>query len=146
MRYRCYGSVGVCSEASNHSFARFKYKRSRLLAACQGTACPLVGGIAVSMRKSSRSELRMLRTMMTHFGVNTKCYFCKQPLLTMEEIVSEDGSWHLASKTAPLPIKTKMTIHHRNGDHNDQSVRNRKPCHQKCHKRFHMKERHAKSK
>ena len=96
----------------------------------------------MSMRKSSRSELRMLRVMMSHFGVSTDCYFCGKPLIAMADVLAADGKWHLAGKLAPLPIKTKLTIHHENGDHTDNTYENRKPCHQKCHKRFHMEERH----
>ena len=97
----------------------------------------------MSMRKSSRSELRMLRVMMSHFGLTTKCFFCKKSLLKLEDVICQDGELHIAGKTPPQPIKTKLTIHHEDGNHYNNDSENRKPCHSKCHKSFHMHERQA---
>jgi len=99
----------------------------------------------MSMRKSSRSELRMLRMMMNHFGTATKCYFCKEPLLKLEDLIADDGTWHIIRGS--IPIKTKLTIHHKDGNHKNNEESNRKPCHRTCHRSFHMKEtQHAKHK
>src|SRR5580704_2708761 len=100
----------------------------------------------MSMRRSIKSELRMLRVMMSHFGLITRCCFCKQSLLRLEDVVGSDGELHIAGKESPQPIKTKLTIHHENGKHRDNREENRKPCHQACHKAFHMKERQRQKK
>src|ERR1700734_476342 len=94
---------------------------------------------SMSMRKSSRSELRMLRMMVTHFGLITKCCFCKKPLLELEDMLHPDGELHIVGH--PLPIKTKLTIHHGDGVHQNNADENRQPAHSTCHKRFHMTER-----
>lgn len=97
----------------------------------------------MSMRKSSRSELRMDRVMLWHFGTITKCHFCKQPLLDIEELRQADGKIHMAGRQVP-PIKTKLTVHHKDGDHSNNDPKNRKPCHRTCHRSFHMKQQHQK--
>jgi hypothetical protein len=106
-----------------------------------GIGCTAPGkiGTTMSMRKSSRSELRMLRVMMWHFGIETKCHFCHKPLLDEADLKAA-GKKLFAGKESPLPIKTRLTLHHADGNHYNQSPENRKPCHQKCHKSFHMKE------
>jgi hypothetical protein len=59
----------------------------------------------------------------------------------MEDVVQADGLLHMASRTPP-PIKTKMTIHHGDGEHSNNAEYNRKPCHQTCHKSYELKIRH----
>lgn len=48
-----------------------------------------------------------------------KCYFCKKPLVTADIF--------------------KMTIHHINGDHEDNSPENLALSHERCHRSFHAK-------
>lgn len=84
--------------------------------------------------------------MMVHFGLATKCFFCNKPLLAEKDVVASDGKLHIAGKTAPLPIKTKMTIHHGDGEHANNKEYNRKPSHQRCHKSYELKFRHQQAK
>jgi hypothetical protein len=97
----------------------------------------------MSMRKSSRSELWMLRQMMVHFGLITPCCFCEEPLLKLEDVLLSDGKLHIASRSQ-LPIRTKLTVHHEDGNHQNNAPSNRKPCHQSCHKSYEMKLRRQK--
>jgi hypothetical protein len=97
----------------------------------------------MSMRKSSRSELWMLRQMMVHFGLITKCFFCNKPLLDESDVVLSDGKVHIASRSQK-PIKRKLTIHHGDGVHQNNEEYNRHPCHQSCHKSYEMKIRRSK--
>jgi hypothetical protein len=96
------------------------------------------------MRKSTRSEIRMLREMMWHFGLITKCHFCNEPLLEFTGGSGMDFP-EFGERNCP-PVKTVLTIHHENEDHGDDRPKNRKPCHQTCHKRYHMKLRHKRRK
>jgi hypothetical protein len=97
------------------------------------------------MRKSTRSELRMLREMMWHFGLTTKCYFCHKPLLKFHNDITGANEPHFGDRECP-PVKTVLTIHHKNEDHKDDRAKNRRPCHSSCHRRHHMKRRHERSK
>ena len=92
------------------------------------------------MRRSTTSELRMLRMMMWHFGIDTRCCFCHKPLLDEQVLRNGDGRLHFGGQTLP-PIKTKLTIHHADDNHHNNEKRNRKPCHRTCHRSFHMKQR-----
>lgn len=91
------------------------------------------------MRRSTASELRMLREMVWHFTEGKKCPFCKKELLP--------GATDLeyGERNCP-PIKERLTIHHSNGNHDDNRKKNRKPAHQSCHKRYHIKIQHSKTK
>lgn len=92
------------------------------------------------MRRSTASELRMLREMCWHWGLSKTCYFCKKPLLD-----AGANDLKFGERQFP-PIKTKLAIHHRNGDHGDNLPKNRKPAHQACHKRFHIRNQHLAAK
>lgn len=95
------------------------------------------------------NEVRMLRELVYHFltleasdkneaspstGNCAPCFFCKKPLL---ESVSTAFGHHSHQK-----IDGAITIHHRNGNHDDNRPANRKLAHRTCHRSFHMKQLH----
>lgn len=88
------------------------------------------------MRRSTASELRMLREIVWHYGLIKKCPFCEKPLL-------EQGANDLKFGERQFPpVKTKLAIHHEDGDHSNNDPKNRKPAHQSCHKRYHIRLQH----
>lgn len=78
--------------------------------------------------------------MVWHFTEGKKCPFCKELLLEPGAKPIEFGE-----RNSP-PVKIKLTIHHRNGNHSDNRKKNRKSAHQSCHKKYHIKIQHAKAK
>ncbi len=86
------------------------------------------------MRRSTKSELRMLREIVWHFCTIKKCFFCKQPLLEMTEKEMRFGR-----RDFP-PVKVKLAIHHEDENRRNNSRENRKPAHSKCHRRHHIKQ------
>jgi hypothetical protein len=96
-----------------------------------------------SMRRSTTSELRMLRMIAWHVGLDTKCCFCHQPLLDEQLLQGrETKNQHLGGYSIS-PIKTKITLHHVDGNHYNNEGNNRKLAHTTCHKSFHMRQRQA---
>lgn len=90
----------------------------------------------MGMRKSTRQELRMLRGIVRSVLEDRLCPFCKEPLL--------DNSTNCYSHGAGegSPIDDELTEHHKNGNHDDNAKANRVWCHRRCHKAFHLTERH----
>jgi hypothetical protein len=91
------------------------------------------------MRRSTASELRMLREIVWHIGTIKHCFFCKKLLLDPGAIDLEFGE-----RNCP-PVKIPLAIHHRNEDHEDNNPDNRKLAHSSCHKRYHVLKQHAKA-
>src|SRR5208283_319162 len=91
------------------------------------------------MRKSIRSELRMLRELVWHIGIHERCYFCGKRLL------EDTGTLKFGERSCP-PVKVALVIHHRNHKHEDNQTRNRKLAHSSCHKRYHIQLQHKKEK
>ena len=85
----------------------------------------------MAMRKSIRSELRMLRIVGAHYLMRHTCEFCKKPLL--ESPKETLGRWG-------HPIELKFTEHHRDGNRFNNRPSNRVIVHQSCHKRFHARD------
>ena len=93
------------------------------------------------MRRSSKSELRMLREMMWHFGLIKRCRFCKKPLLTWPD----EREMRFGRRDFPQ-VKTKLCIHHEDEDRTNNDDDNRKPAHSKCHRQYHIKKNPPKRK
>ena len=84
------------------------------------------------MRSSVRSELAKLREL-THFLLTGRaCFFCNGPLLTVAcgKVKHGDG--------AGPKLRDKITIHHIDGDHDNDAAENKALAHQSCHKRYHL--------
>jgi len=92
------------------------------------------------MRRSTKSELRMLREIVWHIGTIKKCFFCKKPLLDPGATAIEFGE-----RNCP-PVTIRIAIHHKNEDHEDNRPENRKLAHSKCHRRYHIRKQHAAAK
>ena len=86
------------------------------------------------MRKSTRAELRMLRELGWHFGLRTRCRFCKKPLLEIPDGVE----LQFGARDLP-PIRTALAIHHEDEVRENNEDSNRKPAHSECHKRYHAR-------
>lgn len=84
------------------------------------------------MRSSTKSEIRMLREMIWHFGTITKCRFCKKPLLEAAR------NFQYGARDFP-PVKERLAIHHEDEVRGNNDASNRKPAHSKCHKSYHAK-------
>lgn len=106
----------------------------------------------MAMSPSIRRELHKLREI-THFMLSgagaTKrslidsdpprigallCYFCKEPLANYADEFVEHGNAIGPKFTAAL------SIHHVNGNHDDNSELNKALAHTKCHKSYHRTE------
>ena len=87
----------------------------------------------MAMRKSTRSELRMLRIVASHYLTREKCFFCKKPLL--EGATETEGRWG-------HPIEIRVTEHHKDTvrDGKWNAPENRVMVHTNCHKRFHARD------
>jgi hypothetical protein len=83
------------------------------------------------MRRSILSELRMLREFAHEQMPQMKCCFCKLPLL-------ESGSERFGERNHK-PIRVKLTVHHKDGNHSNNAPKNRKWSHRLCHHKFHVK-------
>jgi len=97
----------------------------------------------MSMRKSTRQELRKCRELLRHVLRGKTCYFYKRKgfpdcpgLLIVDKSYAKDGDGQGS------PIARTITIHHKNGNHEDDRQSNKAPCHTGCHKRHHMLLRH----
>lgn len=97
----------------------------------------------MSMTLRSRGELYKLREIVTFLLTGagatpqdtTKafcCYFCRQHL---------DASHFVEHGNSTGPKFTlKLTIHHVDGDHDNNEQMNKALAHTKCHKSFHRRE------
>lgn len=89
----------------------------------------------MGMRKSTRQELRKLREIVREVFEDQLCPFCKEPM-----IATSNAYGHGDGESSPFDIE--WALHHKNGDHSDNAKRNRVWSHRRCHKSFHLTERH----
>lgn len=86
------------------------------------------------MRKSTRQELRKLREIVREVLEGKLCPFCKEPLITDENCYGHgDGE--------SSPFSTELTLHHKDGNHQNNEKKNRVWSHRRCHKSYHLTER-----
>lgn len=93
---------------------------------------------------SPRCELRMLREITNHVlsGGHVRfnkahvavCIFCANPLM---DCISTTFGHHDHCK-----VRAEITVHHRDGDHDNNEPKNRTLAHRTCHKSYHMKLQH----
>lgn len=86
----------------------------------------------MSMRKSTRQELRKCRELL-HFMLRDRCcFFCKKPLLTT-------GSYAKDGDGQGSPIARNITIHHKDHNHGNDERANKRLSHSSCHRSYHMR-------
>jgi hypothetical protein len=95
----------------------------------------------MSMRKSTRQELRKTREILRFVLRGKYCYFHgrkRHPdcpgLLVSTESYAKDGDGQGS------PVRS-ITIHHKDGNHDNDDDRNKALCHDPCHRRHHALER-----
>jgi hypothetical protein len=91
----------------------------------------------MAMSPRIRRELGKQRELLWHFLEGQKCFFCKDPLLSLED-QRRTAEISFGNATAP-PMDLDITIHHENGNHDDNRKSNRKPAHESCHKSWEAK-------
>ena len=87
------------------------------------------------VRKSTRQELRKLREIVHDVFDGRPCFFCAAPLLTRAAANHGDSD-------GPK-LLDQLTLHHVDGDHQNNAPANRVWAHRFCHKRHHMQAQHA---
>ncbi len=86
----------------------------------------------MAMRKSTRSELNKLRELFWYFIHGKRCAICK------EKFVEDDVyTLHRHGDGTGAPLSMRLTIHHKNGDHDDNERSNHGLVHATCHRRYH---------
>lgn len=85
----------------------------------------------MAMRKSTRRELRKLRELVYHLLDGKICCFCFLPLIDTDGVQFGSGD-------GP-PLSDKVTIHHRDGCHENNERSNRRLAHARCHKSHHAR-------
>jgi hypothetical protein len=87
----------------------------------------------MAMSRDVRLERSKSLELLWHFLEGKKCFFCK------ERLANEPWPIQYGNANAPVMDVRSITIHHKNGDHSDNSPKNRALAHQKCHKSYHAK-------
>jgi hypothetical protein len=87
----------------------------------------------MAMRRSTKRELAKLREIVRFVLRDQCCVFCHKPLLENCGDVQTDGDGR------GRPVNADLTIHHADGDHENQKRSNKRLAHQKCHKSHHAK-------
>lgn len=82
-------------------------------------------------------EVRKLRELVHFLLVGQACYFCGKPLSEIAESWNNHGNGD-----GPKLTDRRITIHHRDGNHDNNEHSNKVLCHTSCHKSHHMMERH----
>jgi hypothetical protein len=99
----------------------------------------------MAMSARSRKEMNKLRELiwwvLSTPKPSNKCFFCKKTLLTDEQLeMIRDGWVRFGNATAP-PMDLDITLHHIDGNHENNDPKNVAPSHtNSCHKPHHAKE------
>lgn len=93
------------------------------------------------VKKSFSSEVRLLREIAWWAIRYLRCYFCDEVFIPVKKATKLTFG-HRHHK----PFKLKLTLHHRDGDHDENKHDNLRWSHSTCHKRHHIKEVHEKVK
>jgi len=89
----------------------------------------------MSMRKSTRQELRKCRELIRFLIRDKCCCFCHKPLMD-DESYAKDGDGQGS------PIARRITIHHVDGNHENDAQNNKRLSHTSCHLSYHARKRH----
>lgn len=91
----------------------------------------------MAMTLASRRELYKLRELVHFLLVGRVCCFCKKPLSPNAEKFVMHGN------SVGPKFEDKITVHHLDGNHDNDAHDNKAPCHTSCHKSYHRKQFHA---
>lgn len=80
-------------------------------------------------------EVGKLRELVHFLLVGQTCCFCGKPLSETAETWTNHGNARGPKLVDPI------TIHHRDGNHDNNAHENKALAHRSCHKRFHLQER-----
>jgi 5-methylcytosine-specific restriction endonuclease McrA len=83
------------------------------------------------MSNRVRRELRKLREICLALMADQTCYFCRKALVA--------ASGRCGNADGPK-LTAKLTVHHKDGDHDNDVPSNRALAHRACHKAFHARE------
>lgn len=86
----------------------------------------------MAMSLAIRREIGKSRELLWHFLEGEVCFFCKKSLLPYKAKIK------FGDATAQ-PLSDLPTIHHVDGNHNNNRSTNRALAHQSCHKSHHAK-------
>ena len=97
----------------------------------------------MAMSKTIRKELGKARELLWWFlstpKPSNRCFFCKGILLTDEQKETLiEGFVRFGNAAAP-PLLLEITLHHLDGNHDNNKPVNLTPAHESCHKKFHAR-------
>lgn len=78
-------------------------------------------------RRSASGRRAWLKALARDTFIRQRCYFCKRALIQMQ--THGKTSWW---------IRAEITVHHINGDHDDDRPKNHALAHAACHRRHHI--------
>lgn len=87
----------------------------------------------MSMSLGTRRELYKLRELVHFLLVGKTCHFCGESLSPTAEDFDAHGN------AVGPKFLDKLSIHHKDGDHNNNSHDNKTLCHRSCHKSHHRR-------
>jgi hypothetical protein len=96
----------------------------------------------MSMSRTSVKRMNKMKELLWFFfgKYQPKCCFCHHPILTPEDLdVLTDGI-ALGNANAQQMDVEGMTVHHNDGDHENNEPSNWKLAHTACHKQHHANE------
>lgn len=85
------------------------------------------------MRASKRRELYKLRELVHFLLVGKTCFFCHEPLSDKAELFTTHGN------AVGPEFSDKISIHHIDENHHNNTHSNKAACHTKCHKAHHRR-------
>lgn len=88
----------------------------------------------MAMSRRASRELRMLRELAHYYLPLHTCMLCNQALMPSELATEKLGH------STPTPVKVQTTIHHVDGNHENNAPSNRAVVHRVCHKRHHARD------
>jgi hypothetical protein len=98
----------------------------------------------MAMSARIRKELGKARELLWWFlsckRPTNKCFFCKKTVLTEEQLEMLRDGWVKFGNASAPPLDLDITLHHKDGDHDNNDPDNLAPSHDSCHKSHHAKE------
>jgi len=87
---------------------------------------------------AEQREVRKMRELVHFLLCGRTCYFCRKPLSPLAD------AWCAHGNSEGPQFTDEITIHHIDGNHENNAPENKALAHRACHKAHHMNERWAK--